>query len=684
MRSFPSDSEGDVSRDPRGRHRAWLFALLLVAALALRVGFFVVGVIHLGPSTDEAANMLQAKRVLEGARPLLFVGQPYQFPLEAYLTASLVPVLPKSALGARLPLAVLAGLATAGFLLALWWTTSAGSAWPGLLLVLFPSVYWLLLQSAYFIPQHTAFAALAAATALLVATAHRWPDRMTLRFLAGLSAGLGFSNHMLAASLAAAAALVLAVGRSLGHAWKSSIAFGLGAASGISLHVAASMLEGGNRSVGQTLHFTEAVRRLPSGDLHEAFLRAFGAHPPLFPDFIPTLAVPEVVGWFVLLAYALVLVTATVARAARLARRLLGWRWPSLGPDDFFVLASWLCFYLFLSSPRSNGISPRYLLPAVFCFPFLVSQVFALANLRLRLFIGGAAVLFAAGNVAASIALMREWTKPDFDATVAEMPDLEPVLSFLRERGIRHCYASFWTAYRITYETDEEVICSQPFNERFFQWALPYKARVDSATDSIYILTRRQRRRFRPENFERDLARMNVRYQRLQLGEFLAYLDFEPPPSVRECRVPPRSIRVTASHNPEGSGYLADGHVHPSWTSRGQQERGMYVELRFDRPLPLVHAAMRYDRSHVVRARAPALRLHARTDEGWTTVQERLPADFDPFVFHGRTPVYGPLVQSARFSVTRADVLRIEILEPNPRRPWFIDEVELYRACEDG
>ena len=48
--------------------------------------------------------------------------------------------------------------------------------------------------------------------------------------------------------------------------------------------------------------------------------------------------------------------------------------------------------------------------------------------------------------------------------------DIQPVITYLKNTNVTHCYASFWIAYRITFETDEQIKCAQPYNERFPGW----------------------------------------------------------------------------------------------------------------------------------------------------------------------------------------------------------------------
>jgi hypothetical protein len=133
---------------------AWALPLLLLAGAGLRLYFSGLSLGALPPTSDEAMVLLQAGQIAHGERPLLFLAQPHQFPLGAYLLAPLVQLLPADAWGARLP-GLLLGLAAFP---ATWLLISRlgppRAVWPGLLLAAFPSAYLVLFQAAYPVPQY--------------------------------------------------------------------------------------------------------------------------------------------------------------------------------------------------------------------------------------------------------------------------------------------------------------------------------------------------------------------------------------------------------------------------------------------------------------------------------------------------------------------------------------------------
>src|SRR6185295_5530899 len=157
------------------------------------------------------------------------------------------------------------------------------------------------------------------------------------------------------------------------------------------------------------------------------------------------------------LAYALPL-----AWAARGARRS--------GPAALMLGAVALAAAAFPFPQRSGPQTIRYLTTAFLPLAALLGTAaasggragWALLAAILGLDLVGAAPLLAA------------WRSTDRASAPFLLPDLRPVRQALEARGIRRAYASYAPAYRLTYETGERLIVSEPWNERFRFHPLPY------------------------------------------------------------------------------------------------------------------------------------------------------------------------------------------------------------------
>ncbi len=136
----------------------------------------------------------------------------------------------------------------------------------------------------------------------------------------------------------------------------------------------------------------------------------------------------------------------------------------------------------------------------------------------------------AALHLAASSALLAAWRGADRAAAPFLLPDLAPVRGALEARGIRRAYASYGPAYRLTFETGERVIASQPWNERFLHFPLPYLDEVRFARDVAWVLMPAV-----PSDlpdvraFEEALAAAGGTWQRETAGAAILYTRFEPP-----------------------------------------------------------------------------------------------------------------------------------------------------------
>jgi hypothetical protein len=131
----------------------------------------------------------------------------------------------------------------------------------------------------------------------------------------------------------------------------------------------------------------------------------------------------------------------------------------------------------------------------------------------------------------------------------AFFPDCSDGLATMHALGLRRGYASYNTAYCVTWESGESIVLSQPWNERFIHHPLPYLDEVRFAGSAIawvlrpgfdYLAVRP------PDEFERQLRRAGGSWQRRTVGETVVYHSF----------VPPFSAAVVPL---EGAGPLGDG-----------------------------------------------------------------------------------------------------------------------------
>ena len=461
---------------------------LLGIAILLRLIFAWTSLTNLPATSDEASVFLQAKMIAHGERPLLCLGQPYLFPTEAYMMAPFVKWLPHNAFGARYQALSLGFLSLFGFLLVIRTAFPKGARWPAELLVLFPSAYLLMLTSAYSPFQYPIAMTLVWLGIYLVLKGRQ--NGSTLLFLlAGLACGLAWSSHMFTATTSVGVmALALFAGNAR-RGMKNVLLCGLGFLLGAIPYLLAIWLQpGAYHNIPNSLPLDVTFTRLLFPTLTETYAGAMGFNPPLFPDFKRNLGEPHGFRIFFVACYLLLLGFLIMRRLPVLIREVTNRRWPDLQLVDLALIANILMVCWF-AHHNTNNNAYRYLLPAVWCFPFLVGHAFLLCRGRWKMLFGTVAIVLALFDLGTATAMIKEWRTPGRIMKYSDTPPLAALLQNLETQHIHHCYASFWLAYRIPFESDEAVICSMPFSERFGFWPVPYKQQVDEAPDTAYVLT---------------------------------------------------------------------------------------------------------------------------------------------------------------------------------------------------
>ncbi len=655
----------------------FVILFILIAALILRCTLFVISISRVPASVDEASAVLQAKKILNHSElPVLFPGQPYLFPIESYLLAPLVNTLPRNALGARY-MAFLLGLITLFvFLILLSRQGLIKKGWPAMLLLLFPSSYWLILQSGYALPGYSSLCLFLSINLLLgwISVTKR---NLFWVALAGLIGGLSFSSHMLSLCIVMPVGIWICLGWDWQSVLKRTSFYTIGGIIGlIPYGLAFTMDPGAYQSIMGTRHWHEAFPMWLSM-MESTLPGVMGLTPPIFPDigrvldFLPNMFIKIFMG-----VYLLILVWASVLGMILFSRRFIRLKWPTLEINDVFVAASWLCQIFFILDIRSQHSSYRYLLPMVVCFPFILSDLYAKCPSPLKYIIGAFACFLSVFNLSASIQIIHHWKQPDFAKKHAAIFNLQPVIHFLDDHQIRYCYAGFWVANRIPYETDERIICSEPFNRRFLGWPLLYKDSVDCARNVAYILCLSGNMRFETiQDFEQDLSTMGVSYEKEICGDFEIYFNFKHEMSLQDQLMLEEEIVLSASSNKASLKRLNDGDYFTSWGSYEPQKKGMWIQgmLQKNRSINRISFFYNGDRHHW----ATSINVFAHTQKEWQEVVSHVSFKLDPFIFKNGHPVYGDHLQTIRFPSIEADGFRIEIEDPAPSH-WNVSEIELY------
>jgi hypothetical protein len=669
-----------------------LAGTFLLIALALRLSLFVTGLNHVPVSTDESITALQAMGITQssthpayeakqhprgvwGRFPLLFMAQPYLFPLESYLMAPGMPFLPSTALGARWMAGLLGLLGVLFSLLLLRRWGGVGALTLGGLLILFPSAYLLIFQAGYALPSYPILLAFSAGILWLTQESVRDEKvRPVLIAGAGLAAGLAMAVNLLALPVALAAAAWGGLGRNPRQAVVHLPIFGISFLIGFSPYfVAQQLYPGAFGAVSTLIPWGQALRKLWDPTLSFTLPVACGVEPSYWPDNRETLVfVPGLRPVFACIWLGLWLI-ATGSCLVRFVRRFRADRWPSLVALDAVVAINGVAILLFVTNSRSLGDSFRYLLQVVWTWPLLVAGLYQLAPRPGRWFLGGLTGLLVVVNLAGALGVIRQWRRPDFAAEEAWLGDLRPVIERLDREGIRRCYASYHLAYRITYATRERILGAQFYNERFPGWPLPYKQAVDQAGTTAFVFS--PRFSLKVEDLVRDLTEADIRFQRDRVGEYEILYRFEAAASPLAFR-PLSGSTARASHQPDRAVFLTDGSLDTRWRAYASQSTQMWVECR--QPTPQWVRGIRLDTTGYPHDNARAMRILIGEAGVWQEVLPSTPHVWDPVAWENGHPALGFARQTLVWPEARLiDAVRIEISEPNPDRDWTLSEIVL-------
>jgi len=672
-----------------GRPNTLVIGLVLfILAIWLRMIFLWLSLANLPVTSDEASSVLLAKMISRGELPLLFLGQPYQFPVESYLMAPFVEWMPRTPFGARYQL-IISGLAAFwGFFSIVRNGFPSGSRWPAILLICFPSAYFLIFLAAYAPPQYSISVTLAWVSIYGVVRSRTSSRSILFLMLSGLSCGLAVSNHLLTVTISAGVfALVLWSG-SFRKSLKGVIVFSLCFLVGALPYILAIwLIPGAYKNLPGSLSFVDTLSRLIFPALSQTLPGAMGVNPILFPDLVGHVDWPSALRSIFAIFYSLLLLSLIVQRAKVFFTSVIRKTWPQLDLVDLAIITSLLTLWVFASHQTLTN-AYRYVLPAVWCFPFLIGHAYSSFTGRFRSFVGAAAVCLALFNIAVTIQVMAKWSNAEQLERYALSPGIEELIETLKERDITHCYASFWLAYRITFETDEKIICSLPYNQRFPLWPIPYRQQVDDKPHSAYVLTQHYRPRLPVAAFDRHLKSYGITAQRTEVGPFFIYQDFSYPSYVPGAEKVLSTEHYTLSTNSGGEEALPalqDRDFATSWIAGGTQEKGQSVMLQFDSPqvvnsMTIFHLPgnSKSPTSFKIYGNKPG----DETDN-WQPIAGPIKPKTERLRFVNNHPVYSGISQQIRFDSTEVEALRLEIVEPNKKKRWGMMELEVSVLSED-
>lgn len=490
--------------------------LAVLLALVVRLPFWIEA-LHTPVDGDTAIVGLMARHPGVGTT---FWGQPYGSPLDSWVALPFVAAWGVGTEALRLPYFLL-GLLLVPVAYALARELHPAAALPAAVLVACPPPYFLLL-AALPPPLYPTALLLCGLVLLTAAQAGRRlgdegpPPRATL-LLFGLLSGLGLWTHLMCASAVVAGGAWL-VGRSGGRrrvlAWA---ALPLAAASAplwvraLQGGEAARIVQVADRNESALEHLADVLPRLD-----EPLGGVLGTHVPVVADSEEF--VLHAPGWAAGLAfflYGLLLVLAGRAASRR-------------HPAFLYLLAAALALLAFPFPVRSAPHTIRFLTPLFLPVAALVAWSASPRGTSRRAWV--VVLALAALHLSLGTQLLESWRRTDRADAPFLLEDLQPVRRVLEESGVRHAYASYGPAFRLTWESEERIQASPPWNDRFRHWPLPLLDEVRFAKNVAWVLTPRVPSGLpTPDELDLALRRLGGRWRQVDAGSAAVFLAFVPP-----------------------------------------------------------------------------------------------------------------------------------------------------------
>jgi hypothetical protein len=494
-------------------------AVVLLLATAVRLPFWVEGW-RTPVDGDTAIVGLMARHPFASAT---LWGQPYGSPVDAWLAAPFLGLLRGREEALRLPAFLLSlGLVATAYALGAALHPRAGL--PAALLLCCPPAYLLLMAS---LPPPLYAATLLLSGLVLVLSARlggrleSGPPPVAGLVAWGTLSGLAVWTHLMAAAPVGAAGVHLvrrAKGR--GRSLWPALAALLVSSAPVTLGLIADWRWGTrivaleSRQEGFSEHLANV---LPV--LHRPVLGLLGGHVPTLPDD-PThvLFAP---GWTVALLAALY---ALGLAAAAVRSRLVGVAGMLAGAIALTVLA-------FPFPLRSSEHTIRYLSAAYVPLAALVAWAPLGRDGPKGRGVSWCLVLtLAALHLLSSVRLLATWRVTDRRDPPFLLLDLSPTRRFLAERRISHAFASYEVAYRLTFLTGERIVVSQPWNERFRHYPLPYLDEVRFSKNLAWLLQSPPAGDLpTPRSFEDALNAHGGAFEKATVGALTVFHAFAPP-----------------------------------------------------------------------------------------------------------------------------------------------------------
>lgn len=337
-----------------------------------------------------------------------------------------------------------------------------------------------------------------------------------------------------------------------------------------------------------------------------------------------------------------------------------------------------LVFLAIYSGSRFNeGEVLRYLLPFYSLFPLTIALFLYLVQPSVSFVLMIGILVFQIHGYGISLGLYQNQNLRNQKLSEVE----SALITFLKKKNLRFNYSpEYWTGPRLTFNTEEDPIFSQPFNDRYPLYTLW----ADASPQAAFVLDGKY-----PKSFENMLQAMGGTYKKEVIAPYpgvkgyVVYYGFTPPPE-QSVEIPPSNWKGKTNRNPGSAGLAFDRNISTGWSSSSPQWAGTFFQIDLGTPFKINRLEL-LSTKEKERDFPSNFKIEiSKNERDWvavTSVENNWAYGFWSFdrpywkLRNGRTEI--------SFQPQEARHIKITLTGPSPYA-WSIGELLVYEAAEPG
>jgi hypothetical protein len=335
-----------------------------------------------------------------------------------------------------------------------------------------------------------------------------------------------------------------------------------------------------------------------------------------------------------------------------------------------------LLFFLFLFpiifslSGFASAHTSRYLQPVFSVLPVL----FAVCTKKMKSYSVVLASLFLVfhlfSNVYGTMTRLPLISKKEVSRYQQARENDRHLFIFLKDKEVKYLYTlDYWNSLRLTFDSQEEILFSQPVGERYPL----YSDLIDRDPGAAFLFSGDNR------DFEETLKNIGGTYRKSQIQGYTVYHDFTPPP-YQFTELEPIDWTVVSNYHSPVIMNIFDRDLNTFWSTNAPQNPGAFLQIDLGKSVPDLGRITLF--SGKAEETPRSLRIEISKDgRQWQCVRET--SGFWASLFwSGPHPFYRP--REARIDIAfppqAGRYVRLTQLGKDPTYFWSVSECFLYQA----